>query len=118
MSFGEELAFVTHSSPYLSWNEQQIKYDPTKRSPRLEKRLQSLNSEIQLEHEKEDKLFVVVVKVVHEYYKMVVKEIEDELLEEMEESSFEDGDGFDIDGEDEDDIKNKLVMVSEEGCIS
>nr|GEU93952.1 hypothetical protein [Tanacetum cinerariifolium] len=49
-------------------------------------------------------------------YKMVVKEIEDELLEEVKKFGlwFEQ----DIDGEDEDDIKNKLVMVSEEGWRS
>nr|GEU74114.1 hypothetical protein [Tanacetum cinerariifolium] len=49
-------------------------------------------------------------------YKMVVKEIEDELLEEMDKFGlwFEQ----DVDGEDEDDIKNKLVMVSEEGWRS
>ncbi|GJV13540.1 hypothetical protein Tco_1355081 [Tanacetum coccineum] len=42
-------------------------------------------SEIQLEHEKEDELVVVVVKVVHELdCMMVVKEIENELLEEVE----------------------------------
>nr|GEZ76688.1 hypothetical protein [Tanacetum cinerariifolium] len=41
-------------------------------------------SEIQLEHEKEDELVVVVVKVVHELdYMMVMKEIEDGLLKEM-----------------------------------
>ncbi|GKC79922.1 hypothetical protein Tco_1130696 [Tanacetum coccineum] len=42
-------------------------------------------SEIQLEDEKEDELVTVVVKVVHELgCKMVVKEIENELLEEVE----------------------------------
>nr|GEV11318.1 retrovirus-related Pol polyprotein from transposon TNT 1-94 [Tanacetum cinerariifolium] len=46
-------------------------------------------SEIQLEHEKEDELVKVVVKVVHELdCMMVVKEIEDRLLEEMEASHF------------------------------
>nr|GEV28876.1 hypothetical protein [Tanacetum cinerariifolium] len=46
-------------------------------------------SEIQLEHEKEDELVVVVVKVAHELdCRMVVREIEDELLEEMEVSHF------------------------------
>ncbi|GJS75997.1 hypothetical protein Tco_0725878 [Tanacetum coccineum] len=46
-------------------------------------------------------------------YKMVVKEIEDVLLEEMEKFGwwFEQ----DIDGENEDDNENKLVMVNEEG---
>nr|GEX78779.1 hypothetical protein [Tanacetum cinerariifolium] len=39
--------------------------------------------EIQLEHEREDELVMVLVKVVHEY-RMVVKEIEDEFLDEME----------------------------------
>ncbi|GKC37625.1 hypothetical protein Tco_1050009 [Tanacetum coccineum] len=42
-------------------------------------------SEIQLEHEKEDELVAVVVKVVHELNcMMVVKEIENRLLEEVE----------------------------------
>ncbi|GJY90415.1 hypothetical protein Tco_0505611 [Tanacetum coccineum] len=42
-------------------------------------------SEIQLEHEKEDELVAVVVKVVHELdCMMVVKEIENGLLEEVE----------------------------------
>ncbi|GJY81971.1 ribonuclease H-like domain-containing protein [Tanacetum coccineum] len=42
-------------------------------------------SKIQLEHEKEDELVAVVVKVVHELdCMMVVKEIENELLEEVE----------------------------------
>ncbi|GKE65068.1 hypothetical protein Tco_1519229, partial [Tanacetum coccineum] len=42
-------------------------------------------SEIQLEHEKEDELVVVVVKMVHELEcRMVVKEIKDGLLEEIE----------------------------------
>ncbi|GKE35349.1 hypothetical protein Tco_1454671 [Tanacetum coccineum] len=46
-------------------------------------------SEIQLEHEKEDELVVVVVKVVHELdCMMVVKEIEDGFLEEMEVNLF------------------------------
>nr|GEW00414.1 hypothetical protein [Tanacetum cinerariifolium] len=42
-------------------------------------------SEIQLEHENEDELVAVVVKVVHELdCMMVVKEIENGLLEEVE----------------------------------
>ncbi|GKE18391.1 hypothetical protein Tco_1425968, partial [Tanacetum coccineum] len=46
-------------------------------------------SAIQLEHEREDELVVVVVKVVHELdYRMVVTEIEDGLLEEIEVSHF------------------------------
>ncbi|GJV50251.1 hypothetical protein Tco_1440463, partial [Tanacetum coccineum] len=46
-------------------------------------------SKIQLEHEKEDELVMVVVKVAHELdYRMVVKEIKDGLLEEMEVSHF------------------------------
>ncbi|GJY04950.1 hypothetical protein Tco_0370890 [Tanacetum coccineum] len=45
-------------------------------------------------------------------YRIVVKEIEDGLLEEME--WFEQ----DIDGENEDDNENKLVMVNEEGWMS
>ncbi|GJY64347.1 hypothetical protein Tco_0465807, partial [Tanacetum coccineum] len=41
-------------------------------------------SEVQLEHEKEDELVAVVVKVVHELdYMVAVKEIENELLEEV-----------------------------------
>ncbi|GJT74951.1 hypothetical protein Tco_1041676 [Tanacetum coccineum] len=68
-------------------------------------------SEIQLEHEKEDELVVVVVKVVHELdFRMVVKEIEDGILEEMEVSHF--GKEQDIDGENEDDNGKKLVMVN------
>ncbi|GJS73671.1 hypothetical protein Tco_0706512 [Tanacetum coccineum] len=74
-------------------------------------------SEIQLEHEKEDELVVVVVKVVHELdCMMVVKEIEDELLEEMEVSLF--GKKQDIGGESEDDREKRLVMVSGEGWMS
>ncbi|GJR04137.1 hypothetical protein Tco_0527121 [Tanacetum coccineum] len=48
--------------------------------------------------------------------RMVVKEIEDGLLEEMEKFGwcFEQ----DIDGENEDDNENKLVMVNEEGWMS
>nr|GEZ84981.1 hypothetical protein [Tanacetum cinerariifolium]GFA00635.1 hypothetical protein [Tanacetum cinerariifolium] len=43
--------------------------------------------EIQLEHEREDELVVVVVKMVHELdYRMVVKEIKDGILEEIERS--------------------------------
>ncbi|GJS76467.1 hypothetical protein Tco_0726348 [Tanacetum coccineum] len=46
-------------------------------------------SEIQLEHERDDELVMVVVRVVHELdYRMVVKEIEDVLLEEIEASHF------------------------------
>ncbi|GJS01470.1 hypothetical protein Tco_0317978 [Tanacetum coccineum] len=74
-------------------------------------------SKIQLEHEKEDELVVVVVKVVHKLdYMMVVKEIKDELLEEVEKFGwwFEQ----DIGGESEDDREKRLVMVSEEGWIS
>ncbi|GKF55301.1 hypothetical protein Tco_0165641, partial [Tanacetum coccineum] len=41
-------------------------------------------SEIQLEHEKEDEFVVVMVKVVHEYCMMVVKENINRLLEEVE----------------------------------
>ncbi|GJX35529.1 hypothetical protein Tco_0247086 [Tanacetum coccineum] len=74
-------------------------------------------SEIQLEHEKEDELVMMVVKVVHELdCRMVVKEIEDGLLEEMEKFGwwFEQ----DIGGESEDDKDKKLVMVNEEGWMS
>ncbi|GKB29551.1 hypothetical protein Tco_0868952 [Tanacetum coccineum] len=68
-------------------------------------------SKIQLEHEREDEMVVVV----HEC-RMVVKETEDVLLEEMEKFRwwFEQ----DIDGENEDDNKNKLVMVNEKGWMS
>ncbi|GJQ92423.1 hypothetical protein Tco_0003562 [Tanacetum coccineum] len=65
-------------------------------------------NEIQLEHEKEDELVMMVLKVVHEC-RMVVKEIEDGLLEEMEQ---------DIGGESEDDKEKKLVMVNEEEWMS
>nr|GFA10546.1 hypothetical protein [Tanacetum cinerariifolium] len=63
---------------------------------------------------RDDELVVVVVKMVHEYYRMVVKEIEDVLLEEIEKFRwwFEQ----DIDGENKD--ENKLVMVNEEGWMS
>ncbi|GJU00511.1 hypothetical protein Tco_1110849 [Tanacetum coccineum] len=74
-------------------------------------------SEIELEHEKEDELVVVVVKVVHELdCRMVVKEIKDRLLEEMKKFGW----WFqqDIDGESEDDNEKKLVMVNEEGWMS
>nr|GEU47010.1 hypothetical protein [Tanacetum cinerariifolium] len=74
-------------------------------------------SEIQLEHEKEDELVVMVVKVVHKLdCMMVVKEIENGLLEEIEKFGwwFEQ----DIGGENEDDREKKLVMVSEEGWMS
>nr|GEU65058.1 hypothetical protein [Tanacetum cinerariifolium] len=61
-------------------------------------------NEIRLEHEKEDELVVVVVKVVHELdCRMVVKEIEDGLLKEIE--WFEQ----DIGGESEDDKEKKWV---------
>nr|GEU57753.1 hypothetical protein [Tanacetum cinerariifolium] len=74
-------------------------------------------SEIQLEHEKEDELVMVVVKVVHELdCMMVVKEIENGILEEIEKFGwwFEQ----DIGGENKDDMEKKLVMVSEEGWMS
>nr|GEV29533.1 hypothetical protein [Tanacetum cinerariifolium] len=46
-------------------------------------------SEIQLDHEKEDELVAVVVKVVHELdCMMVVKEIENALLEKVEVNLF------------------------------
>ncbi|GJX54202.1 hypothetical protein Tco_0282571 [Tanacetum coccineum] len=61
---------------------------------------------------REDELVVVVVKVVHEC-RMVAKEIEDGLLEEIEVGHF--GKEQDIDGGNEDDNENKLVMVNEEG---
>ncbi|GKB27207.1 hypothetical protein Tco_0866608, partial [Tanacetum coccineum] len=74
-------------------------------------------SEIQLEHEKEDELVVLMVKVVHELdCMMVVKEIEDGLLEEMEKFGwwFEQ----DIGGVNKDDREKRLVMVGEEGWTS
>ncbi|GKA15364.1 hypothetical protein Tco_0695111 [Tanacetum coccineum] len=74
-------------------------------------------SEIQLKHEKEDELVVVVVKVAHELdCMMVVKEIEDGLLEEMEKFGwwFEQ----DIGGVSEDDREKRLVMVSVLGWTS
>ncbi|GJZ75986.1 hypothetical protein Tco_0640451, partial [Tanacetum coccineum] len=54
---------------------------------------------------------------------MVVKEIEDGLLEEMEASHFgKEKFGWwfkqDINGENKDDNENKLVMVNEEGWMS
>ncbi|GJS18820.1 hypothetical protein Tco_0413292 [Tanacetum coccineum] len=61
-------------------------------------------SKIQLKHEKEDELVVVVVK-----------EIENGLLEEVEKF----GQWFeqDIGGENEDDNDKKLMMVNEEGMM-
>ncbi|GJS36159.1 reverse transcriptase domain-containing protein [Tanacetum coccineum] len=74
-------------------------------------------SENQLEHEREDELVVMVVKVVHELdYRMVVKENKDVLLEEMEVSHFEKKQ--DIDGENEDDNENKFVIENKEGWMS
>ncbi|GJX06184.1 hypothetical protein Tco_0194116 [Tanacetum coccineum] len=73
-------------------------------------------SGIQLEYE-EDELVVMAVKVLHELdCRMVVKEIEDGLLEEIEKFGwwFEQ----DIDGKSEDDNEKKLVMVNEEGWMS
>ncbi|GJW61800.1 hypothetical protein Tco_0111135 [Tanacetum coccineum] len=59
-------------------------------------------SEIQLEHEKEDELVAVVVKVVHELdCMMVVKEIENGLLEEVDVSLLEVGMVFEQDIDDE-----------------
>ncbi|GJU79533.1 hypothetical protein Tco_1281898 [Tanacetum coccineum] len=61
-------------------------------------------SEIQLEHEKEDELVAVVVKVVHELdCMMVVKEIENELFEEVELEWWFEQDIDDERGEDEED---------------
>ncbi|GKA05425.1 hypothetical protein Tco_0684545 [Tanacetum coccineum] len=79
-------------------------------------------SEIQLEHEKEDELVMVVVKVILDC-RMVVKEIEDGLLEEMEVGHFgKENFGWwfeqDIGGESEVDKEKKLVMVNEEGWMS
>nr|GEU67452.1 hypothetical protein [Tanacetum cinerariifolium] len=69
-------------------------------------------SEIQLEHEREDELVVVVVKVVHELdFRMVVKEIEEELLQEIEFGWWY---KQDVDGESEDGNEKKLVMMNEE----
>nr|GEY15812.1 hypothetical protein [Tanacetum cinerariifolium] len=81
-------------------------------------------SEIQHEHGREDEFVVVLVKVVHESEcRMVVKEIEDGLLEEMEANHFgKEKFGWwfeqDIDGKNEDDNEKKLVMAIEEGWIS
>nr|GEU88191.1 hypothetical protein [Tanacetum cinerariifolium] len=64
----------------------------------------------EMEHEREDELVVLVVKAVHELdYSMVVNELEDVLLEEIEKFGwwFEQ----DINGENEDDNENKLVMT-------
>ncbi|GJZ71716.1 hypothetical protein Tco_0635567 [Tanacetum coccineum] len=59
-------------------------------------------SEIQLEHEKEDELVAVVVKVVHELdCMMVVKEIENELLEEVEKLEWWFEQGIDDEGEED-----------------
>ncbi|GJR07018.1 hypothetical protein Tco_0530002 [Tanacetum coccineum] len=58
-------------------------------------------SEIQLEHEKEDELVAVVVKVVYECCMMMVKEIENGLLKEVEVSLF--GKKQDSDDEGEED---------------
>nr|GEW79713.1 hypothetical protein [Tanacetum cinerariifolium] len=67
-------------------------------------------SEIQLEHEKEDELVVVVVKVVYVLdCKMVVKEIEDRLLEEIE--KFEWWFEQDIGGESEADKEKREIDV-------
>ncbi|GJW24940.1 hypothetical protein Tco_0038751 [Tanacetum coccineum] len=65
----------------------------------------------------EDELVVVVVKVAHELdCRMVVKEIEDGLLEKLEKFGwwFEQ----DIDGESEDDSEKKLVMMNEERWVN
>nr|GEV19945.1 hypothetical protein [Tanacetum cinerariifolium] len=80
-------------------------------------------SEIQLEHEKEDELVVVVVKVVHESRHWMVKEIENELLEEVDVSyvgrkKFRWWYEQDIGGKNEDDNDKKLVMVNEEERMS
>nr|GEX29047.1 hypothetical protein [Tanacetum cinerariifolium] len=73
-------------------------------------------SEIKLEHGKEDELVVVVVKVVHEYCRIVVKEIKDGILEEIKKFTW----WFkqNIGGEIEDDREKKLVMVNEEEWMS
>nr|GEV39098.1 heparanase-like protein 3 [Tanacetum cinerariifolium] len=64
----------------------------------------------------EDGSRVMVVKVVHEYYRMVEKEIDGGLLEEMEKFRwwFEQ----DINGEKENDNEKRLMMVNEEGWMS
>ncbi|GKB83842.1 hypothetical protein Tco_0950737 [Tanacetum coccineum] len=49
-------------------------------------------------------------------YRMVVKDIEGGLLEEIEVSHF--GKEQDIDGEKEDDNEKKVVMINEEGWMS
>ncbi|GKA40779.1 hypothetical protein Tco_0733372 [Tanacetum coccineum] len=87
------------------WGDLKVMFEPdveTENTCNNDKNL----SEIQLEHEKEDELVVVVVKV----------DIEDGLLEEMEKFGwwFEQDNG----GESEDDRERSLVMVSEEGWMS
>nr|GEV79023.1 hypothetical protein [Tanacetum cinerariifolium] len=74
-------------------------------------------SYLKISCKEEDELVAVVVKVVHELdYMMVVKEIENGLLEEVEKFGwwFEQ----DIGGENKDDIDKQLVMVNEEGKMS
>ncbi|GJR62420.1 hypothetical protein Tco_1504582 [Tanacetum coccineum] len=82
-----------------------------------------------LDHLKQDQTMLVIKrfserkKVFRERNKtkkirakrMVVKEIEDGILEEMEVSHF--GKEQDIDDENEDGNENKLAMVNEEGCV-
>ncbi|GJX66841.1 hypothetical protein Tco_0301184 [Tanacetum coccineum] len=71
----------------------------------------------EFEHEKEDELVTVMVKVIHELdCMMVVKEIENGILKEVEKFGW----WFkqDIGGENEDDNDKKLVMVNEEGKMS
>nr|GEU55700.1 hypothetical protein [Tanacetum cinerariifolium] len=70
-------------------------------------------SEIQLEHEKEDELVMVMVKVVHEYRHwmvdcmMVVKEIKNGLLEEVKKLEW----WFEQDIDDEGERMKKMKMV-------
>ncbi|GKC63110.1 hypothetical protein Tco_1095708 [Tanacetum coccineum] len=79
----------------------------------------SLRFKYQLEHEKEDKLVVVVAKVVHELDLDGVEEIKNGLLEEMKVSHFgKEWFEQDIGGESEDDKEKKLVMVNEEEWMS
>nr|GEX28164.1 hypothetical protein [Tanacetum cinerariifolium] len=59
-------------------------------------------SEIQLEHDKEDELVAVVVKVVHELNcMMVVKEIKNELLEEVDKMELWFEQDIDVEGQED-----------------
>ncbi|GKE51102.1 hypothetical protein Tco_1486258 [Tanacetum coccineum] len=74
-------------------------------------------SEIQLKHEKEVELVAMVVKVVNKCCMMVVKEIENGLLEEVEVSLFGKKFEQDIDDEGEEDEEVKVVVKYENWVI-